>query len=95
MNARLEEARKQRLAHKRKDNLLRFILKCANLDREQNLEVIKILFPEMRLATHEYTSHCCDGDLASLVGDLFSMKFMGIEVKGYFESGYRPAGGEG
>ena len=78
MNARLNRARKQRLAHNKKDDLLRFILRSANLDRAQNLEVIKILFPEMYIApsVDEYISHCCDDDLASLVGDMFSLKFM-------------------
>ena len=78
MNAKLDQARKKRLAHNKKDDLLRLILKSANLDRAQNLEVIKILFPEMHTAStvHEYVSHCCDDDLESLVGDMFSMKFM-------------------
>ena len=78
MNEKLEQARKKRLAHNRKDDLLRFILKSANLDRAQNLEVIKILFPEMHIApsVKEYVSTCPDEDLASLVGDMFSLKFM-------------------
>ena len=76
MNAKLEAARKQRLAHNRKDDLLRFILRSANLDRAQYLEVIKILFPASHQKCIEYISHCCDEDLASLVGDMFSLKFM-------------------
>ena len=83
MNEKLEQARKKRLAHNKKDDLLRFILKSANLDRAQNLDVIKTLFPEMLITSSQYApsvdqyiSNCCDEDLASLVGDMFSLKFM-------------------
>ena len=90
MNARLDRARKQRLVHRRKDDLLRYILRAANLDRAQNLEVVKILFPEMYTETQEYNAHCRDGDLASLVGDLFSLKFMeyAIGVRGKVNMGW-------
>ena len=94
MNAKLEEARKQRLTHNRKVNLLRFILRAAKLNRAQNLEVIKILFPEMHTASHDYISNCCDEDLEILVEDMFSLQFMDTSEWATLRVGYRPAGGD-